>query len=98
MKKSSIPFLLLIIPLTLSAEQLSKKEILQYAFSHSEELSMIKKELASAQSVKKEYRGKGFPTIEASVNYQLAPRQFIPYSFDIGGEVVAEFRVFWTSL
>ena len=85
MKKSSIPFLLLIIPLTLSAEQLSKKEILQYAFSHSEELSMIKKELASAQSVEKEYRGKGFPTIEASVNYQLAPRQFIPYSFDIGG-------------
>lgn len=83
--KNSIPFLLLIIPLTLYAEQLSRKEILQYAFSHAEELTLIKKELASAQSVEKEYRGKGFPTIEASVNYQLAPKQFIPYSFDIGG-------------
>ncbi len=83
--KNSIPFLLLIIPLTLCAEQLSKKEILQYAFSHAEELNLIKKELASTQSMEKEYRGKGFPTIEASVNYQLAPKQFIPYSFDIGG-------------
>lgn len=83
--KNSIPLLLLIIPLTLWGEQLSKKEILQYAFSHAEELNLIKKEIASAQSVEKEYRGKGFPTIEASVNYQLTPMQFIPYSFDMGG-------------
>jgi len=83
--KNSIPVFLLIIPLTLCAEKLSKKEILQYAFSHAEELSLIKNELASVQSMEKEYRGKGFPTIEASVNYQLAPKQFIPYSFDIGG-------------
>lgn len=83
--KRSIPLLLLIIPLTLGAKQLSKKEILQHAFNHAEELTLIKKELASAQSMEKEYRGKGFPTIEASVNYKLAPKQYNPYSFDIGG-------------
>ncbi len=83
--KNRISLLLLIIPLTLFGEQFSKKEILQHAFSHAEELNLIKKEIATAQSVEKEYRGKGFPTIEASVNYQLAPKQFIPYSFDMGG-------------
>ena len=47
------------------------------------------KELASAQSVEKEYRGKGFQQ-SASVITNW-PQTFIPYSFDIGGEV--EFQV-----
>jgi outer membrane protein TolC len=83
--KNSIPLLLLIIPLTIYSKDLSKKEILQYAFTHAEEFHLIKNEMASAQSVVKEYRGKGFPTIEASVNYQLTPKQFMPYSFDMSG-------------
>ncbi len=92
--KNIILLILLIIPLTVWSKELSKKEILQYAFSHAEELNLIKNEIASAQSVEKEYRGKGFPAIEASVNYQLTPRQFIPYSFDMssaGGSGISSY-------
>ena len=42
------------------------------------------KELASAQSVEKEIGARVSQPLKL-VNYQLAPRQFIPYSFDIGG-------------
>lgn len=81
--KNSIPLLFLMISISIYSKELTKKEVLQYAFSHAEELHLIKTELASARSVEKEYRGKGLPTIEASVNYQLAPKQFMPYSFDM---------------
>lgn len=81
----SISLLLLIIPITLHSMDLSKKEVLQHAFEHAEDLLLIKKEILSAQSMEKEYRGKGLPTIEASLNYKNAPKQFSPYSFGMGG-------------
>lgn len=81
----SILFLLLLMPLILLSKELPKKEVLIYAFEHAEDLRLIKNDIASAQSMEKEYRGKGLPTIEASVNYQYAPKQYNPYSFGIGG-------------
>lgn len=82
--KSSILFLLLLIPISIFSEKLSKNDVLTYAFKHSENLRIIENEMASAQSLEKEYRGKGLPTIEASVNYKYAFNQYNPYSFDIG--------------
>lgn len=83
--KNHISLLLLLMPLALSSKELPKKEVLVYAFEHAEELRLIKNDIASAQSMEKEYRGKGFPIIEGSVNYKYAPKQYNPYSFDLGG-------------
>jgi len=83
--RHAIFLLLLLTPFVLFSKALSKKEILAYAFEHSEDLRIIKNEKASAQALEKEYRGKGFPNVEASVNYQYAPRQYNPYSFSMGG-------------
>lgn len=85
--------ILLLLPVSLFSTGLTKKEVLEHAFEHSEDLQLIKNEKKSAQSMEKEYRGKGLPTIEASVNYQYAPEQFMPYSFNMesgGGTSITE--------
>lgn len=83
--QKTISLVLLIIPLTIYGTELSKKDMLKYAFEQAEELHLIKKEIQSTQSMEKEYRAKGFPTIEASVNYQHTPKQYMPYSLGMGG-------------
>ena len=80
-----VAFFLLILQFSVCSAGMSKKDVLEYAFRHSEDLLVIKNEMAAAQSMEKEYRGKGLPTVEASVNYQHAPKQFMPYSFDMEG-------------
>ena len=84
MRRLSV-FILLMIPCALFSDGLTRQDILAYAFIHSEDLRLIKNEMIAARSMEKEYRGKGFPTVEASVNYQYAPEQFMPYSIGMGG-------------
>ena len=83
--KQVLWFLFLLIPCTSIGKEYSKRDVLAHAFIHSEDLKVIKEEIEAAQSMKREYFGKGLPSIEASVNYQHTPQQYMPYSFSLAG-------------
>ena len=56
-----------------SDREMSRNDVLKYAFENSDGLTQIKAERERIEFMRKEYYGKAFPDISAAINYVLAP-------------------------
>ncbi|ERP38911.1 TolC family protein [Chitinivibrio alkaliphilus] len=76
----------------LGQEQVTLTDLLSHAFSHSEELALLRKEREHVALQEKEHRASGLPQINASMAYIHAPRSYNPYdlSMDIEGSLAEE--------
>ncbi len=89
MKREAIGVVLLSV-LSLFAGEFSKEDILRHAFKNSEILKQINQDRKISQSVKKEYFGKGLPTVEGVAKYEHKLKSYNPYDFSlsVGGSVL----------
>ncbi len=84
MKREAIGVVLLSV-LSLFAGEFSKEDILRHAFKNSEILKQINQDRKISQSVKKEYFGKGLPTVEGVAKYEHKLKSYNPYDFSLSG-------------
>ncbi len=77
--------ILLSMTLALYSKELSRADLLRAAFENSEVLKQIEQERSIATSIKKEYFGKGLPTIEGVAQYEHKLKSYNPFDFALGG-------------
>lgn len=56
-----------------SEKQMSRADVLKYAFENSNELAQLKAEREKTEYMRKEYYGKALPDINGAINYVFAP-------------------------
>ncbi|MDG5814027.1 TolC family protein [Chitinispirillales bacterium ANBcel5] len=73
--------IILILTGVLNVAAMSREEMMEHAFRHSEKLEQVELERLKVESLRKEYTAKGFPEINADLNYLYQPRAYSPFDF-----------------